>query len=250
MEFQDDFGDGGACMNAVPTSSALREPDPQGFMSRGRWDSERAFRHALRHSRSVRFMRLAIPAGVVIGIVTLSLLTWFNPLRLLAQLPKEVSGNLVISGTKITMEAPRVAGFTSDSRAYELSANAAAQDFTRPDVLELEGIHAKVELQDKSVMVLSAKNGLYDTKSELLTLGQEIKLTSSSGFEGQLSEAVVDVRKGNIASEKPVAVKMLNGTLNANRIEVTEAGDVIRFGGGVSMNLTFDGQSGAKAGAP
>jgi hypothetical protein len=31
---------------------------------------------------------------------------------------------------------------------------------------------------------------------------------------------------------------------------VTEAGDVIRFGGGVSMNLTFDGQSGGKAGAP
>lgn len=232
------------------TSSGLSEPDAQGFMSRGRWDSERAFRNAVRHSRSVRFMRRAVPAGIVIGVATLSLLAWFNPTRLLAKLPKEVSGNLVISGTKITMEAPRVAGFTTDSRAYELSANAAAQDFTRPDVLELEGINAKVEMQDRSIMVLSAKNGLYDTKSELLTLGQEIKLTSSSGFEGQLSEAVVDVRKGKIASERPVAVKMLNGTLNANRIEVTEAGDVIRFGGGVSMNLTFDGQSGGKAGAP
>lgn len=236
-------------MNAVLTSSALHEPDAQGWIGRERWDSERAFRNAVRHSRNVRLMRLAIPAGIVVGIVTLSLLTWFNPTRLLAKLPKEVSGNLVVSGTKITMEAPRVAGFTSDSRAYELSANAAAQDFTRPDVLELEGIHAKVEMQDKSVMMLSAKNGLYDTKSELLTLGQEIKLTSSSGFESQLSEAVVDVRKGKIASEKPVAVKMLNGTLNANRIEVVESGDVIRFGGGVSVNLTFDA-SGDKAGAP
>jgi lipopolysaccharide export system protein LptC len=237
-------------MNTALTSSALRQPDAHAFMGRGRWEGERAFRQAVRHSRNVRFLRWAIPAGVIIGIVALSLLTWFNPMRLLAKLPKEVSGNLVISGTKVTMEAPRIAGYTSDSRAYELSASAAAQDFTRPDILELEGIHAKVELQDKSVMVLSAKNGLYDTKSELLTLGQEIKLKSSSGFEGQLSEAVVDVRKGKIASEKPVAVKMLNGTLNANRIEVTEAGDVIRFGGGVLMNLTFDAQSGGKAGAP
>ncbi|HEY0568287.1 MAG TPA: LPS export ABC transporter periplasmic protein LptC [Xanthobacteraceae bacterium] len=237
-------------MNGVLTSSAIGGSDAQAFIGGGRRDSERAFRSAVRHSRGVRLLRLAVPAGVVVAIVILSLLTWFNPTRLLSQMPKEMGGSLVISGTKIKMEAPRVAGFTSDSRAYELSANAAAQDLTRPDMLELEGIHAKVELQDKSTMMLSARNGLYDTKTELLTLGQDIKLSSSSGFEGQLSEAVVDVRKGKIASEKPVAVKMLNGTLNANRIEVTEAGDVIRFGGGVSMNLTFDAQSGGKAGAP
>jgi lipopolysaccharide export system protein LptC len=237
-------------MNGVLTSSAIGGSDAQAFIGGGRRDSERAFRSAVRHSRGVRLLRLAVPAGVVVAIVILSLLTWFNPTRLLSQMPKEMGGSLVISGTKIKMEAPRVAGFTSDSRAYELSANAAAQDLTRPDMLELEGIHAKVELQDKSTMMLSARNGLYDTKMELLTLGQDIKLSSSSGFEGQLSEAVVDVRKGKIASEKPVAVKMLNGTLNANRIEVTEAGDVIRFGGGVSMNLTFDAQSGGKAGAP
>jgi lipopolysaccharide export system protein LptC len=236
-------------MTSALTSSALQQPGGQAFMSAGRWDSDRAFRHAVRHSRNVRFMRRAIPAGIVIGITVLTLLAWFNPMRLLAQLPKEVSGNLVISGTKITMEAPRVAGFTSDSRAYELSANAAAQDFTRPEVLELEGIHAKVEMQDKSVMVLSAKDGLYNTKSELLTLGQEIKLTSSS-FEGELTEAVVDVRKGKIASERPVAVKMPSGTLKANRIEVTDSGDVIRFGGGVTMNLTFDSQNGGQKGAP
>ncbi len=246
----DGSGDGGACMNHAITTSALDRPDAQGFVSHGRTDGERAFRHAIRHSRGVRFLRVALPAGVVVGIVAISMVTWFNPMRLLAKLPKEMGGNLVVSGTKITMEAPRVAGYTTDSRAYEFSANAAAQDFTRPDILELQGIHAKVEMQDKSVMVLSAKNGVYDTKSELLTLGQEIKLTSSGGFEGRLSEAVVDVRKGKIASEKPVAVKMLNGTLNANRLEVTDSGDVIRFGGGVSMNLSLDAPIGEKAGAP
>jgi lipopolysaccharide export system protein LptC len=237
-------------MSHAITTSALDRRDAQGFMGRGRTDGDRAFRHAVRHSRGVRFLRIALPAGVVVGLVAVSLVTWFNPMRLLAKLPKEMGGNLVISGTKITMEAPRVAGYTTDSRPYEFSANAAAQDFTKPDVLELQGINAKVEMQDKSVMVLSAKNGIYNTKSELLTLGQEIKLTSSGGFEGQLSEAVVDVRKGKIASEKPVAVKMLNGTLNANRLEVMDSGDVIRFGGGVTMNLTLDTPIGERVGAP
>ena len=39
-----------------------------------------------------------------------------KPLRALAKLPIDI-GNLVVSGTKITMQQPRIAGFTSDQRA-------------------------------------------------------------------------------------------------------------------------------------
>jgi lipopolysaccharide export system protein LptC len=35
-----------------------------------------------------------------------------------------------------------------------------------------------------------------------------------------------------------VEVKMLQGTLNANRLEVTDTGALIRFDGGVNMMLT------------
>jgi lipopolysaccharide export system protein LptC len=81
-------------------------------------------------------------------------------------------------------------------------------------------------------------DGNYDTKAELLTLGQKIVLSSSTGYQGILTEAVVDIKKGTIVSEKPVQVKMLQGTLNANRLEVTDTGALIRFGGGVNMMLT------------
>jgi lipopolysaccharide export system protein LptC len=46
------------------------------------------------------------------------------------------------------------------------------------------------------------------------------------------------VKKGRIVSEKPVQMKMPQGTLDANRLEVTETGGVIRFDGGVVMMLT------------
>jgi len=51
---------------------------------------------------------------------------------------------------------------------------------------------------------------------------------------------VVDVRKGDVVSEKPVWVKLLNGFLDAQRLEVSENGSVLRFGGGVSMTLNPD----------
>jgi lipopolysaccharide export system protein LptC len=66
-------------------------------------------------------------------------------------------------------------------------------------------------------------------------LRENIVLTSSSGYEGHLTEAVVDMHSGHIVSNKPVEVKLLNGLLNANRLEVD--GELIRFDGGVTLNL-------------
>jgi lipopolysaccharide export system protein LptC len=136
------------------------------------------------------------------------------------------------------MESPRLAGFTRDSRGYEIQAKAAAQDLKKPNLVELQEIRAKVDMQDKSTVEMTAVDGFYDTKAEMLTLGQRIVLSSSTGYEGILAEAKVDIKKGRIVSEKPVQVKMLQGTLDANRLEVTDSGALVRFGGGVRMMLT------------
>jgi lipopolysaccharide export system protein LptC len=202
----------------------------------GRGDSELAFRSARRHSRAVRILRVAIPLAVVLGFTGIFLITYFNPLRMLAKLPIDV-GNLVVSGTKITMEHPRLSGFTGDARAYELSADAAKQDLTKPDLIELRNIRAKVQMQDKSTVEVSATAGIYDSKGETLKLDQNIVLSSSTGYRGRLSEAMIDIRKGNVVSERPVEVELLQGTLNANRLEIADSGDLVRFGGGVNMTL-------------
>ncbi len=207
-------------------------------MGAGR-DNTRAFRFAQRHSRRVRVLRIAIPIGVVFCLLVVVGATFFNPFKILYKLPADL-GTLVVSGTKITMEAPRVAGVTRDQRAYEVTAKAAAQDITKPDQIELKEIKAKLDMQDKSVVQMSAKGGLYEAKSEMLTLGPDIILSSSTGYEGRLIEAEVDIRKGNIISRKPVEVKMLKGNLNANNLEVLDAGDLVRFSGGVSMILKLE----------
>ena len=68
------------------------------------------------------------------AIVSVSI---FNPFRmLLPKLPVDI-GNLVVSGTKITMENPHLAGFSADRRPYELWAKAAIQDLNDPDHVEL-----------------------------------------------------------------------------------------------------------------
>src|SRR5438128_1989572 len=106
------------------------------------------FARAARHSKRVRFLRRAIPVIVLLALGAILAVSIFNPFRMLLNLPLSV-GNLVVSGTKITMEAPRLAGYTPDQRAYELSAHAAVQDVTDPTKVELQILHAKIEMEDK-----------------------------------------------------------------------------------------------------
>jgi len=217
-----------------------------------RGDGARLFRKAMRHSRRVRVVRLLIPLAIVGAVAGGLVVAQFNPLRMLTSLPVDFS-SLVVSGTKITMQAPRIAGFTKDSRPYELTARAAAQDVANPNTIELQGLHGKTEMPDKAVFEMTADGGIYDAKAEVLTLRQNIVFKSTSGFEVYLSEAVVDVHSSNVVSEKPVQVRMQQGTINANRMEVLDSGDTIRFGGGVSMVMTasnsvmhLDGKSGVQ----
>jgi len=234
-------------MNRVITA----RPDPQTahtYWTMSRGDSERAFRVARRHSRLVRILRVAIPLVVVAGLTGITLVTYYNPLRMLNKLPIDIS-NLVVSGSKVTMEQPRLSGFTKDARAYEFTADAAAQDLTKPDIVELRNIHAKVEMQDKTTMVMTAVNGIYDTKAETLRLERNIVLTSSNGYKGRLSEARIDIRKATVVSDQPVELELLQGTLNANRLEIVDSGDLVRFHGGVSMVMMLnDAASNSKSG--
>lgn len=224
-------------MSRVITARTDQDP-ARAYWTTSRGDAERAFNAARRHSRLVRILRIAVPSSVALALIILTLVTYLNPLRMLARLPINID-NLVVSGTKVTMEAPHLSGFTSDARAYELTADTAAQDMTRPDIVELRNIRAKVEMQDKSTMELTAITGLYDSKAETLKLGRDIRL-NTSGYQARLSEAVIDIRKGNVVSEHPVEVRMLQGKLNANRLDIVESGEVVRFHDGVVMDMMLN----------
>jgi lipopolysaccharide export system protein LptC len=201
---------------------------------------EARFAAAARHSRMVRVLRVAVPAAVIVAMAGIVAVSVFNPFRmLLPKLPVDM-GNLVVSGTKITMETPHLAGFSTDQRPYEMWAKAATQDLTDPDHVELSQLRAKVAMEDKSTVTLDARTGYYDSKSQMLDLRKDIFLQSSTGYEAKLSQAYVDINKGSVTSDEHVDVKLLNGTLTADRLRIINSGEVVRFEGNVVMNLVMD----------
>jgi lipopolysaccharide export system protein LptC len=224
-----------------PITSALDTPT-RGWRATNGVDLERTVRSAGRHSRLVRALRILVPAVVVLGGLGLLVMTYFNPLAILEKLPN-VSGKLAVQGSKITMELPRIAGVTRDQRAYELTAETAVQDITRPDVVELQNLRAKMELQDSDVVVITAKSGTYNTKGDNIVLREHVVVTSANGYNAKLTEASVDMKKGNMQSDRPVEIKLPNGTLTANGMEIIDSGDLVRFTRGVVFNLDAESSS-------
>ena len=198
---------------------------------------EARFAIAARHSRIVRILRVAVPAAVVLALASIILVSIFNPFRmLLPKLPIEI-GNLVVSGTKITMESPHLSGYSPDRRPYEVWAKTATQDVAAPNRVELNTMRAKVVMEDRSTVTLEAVRGQMDTKQQQLELRKDIYLQTTSGYEAWLSQAFVDMAKGTVTSDEHVDVKWSGGTLSADKMKITEGGDNVRFDGNVVMNL-------------
>ena len=211
---------------------------PRGFVAESRGDPDQLYRAALRHSRHVRALRIGVPATLFAALL-LIVAANYTPMSNGLRLPGEL-GKVVIKGTKVIMQKPRLTGYTNDSRPYEFGADFAEQDITKPDLMELHKVQGRIELEDKSTANLTSSAGTYDLKTEMLTLAGNVHVLSSTGYEARLTEVTVHVRQGTAVSEKPVWVKLTNSVINAKRLEVRNNGEIIHFGGGVTMLIQPD----------
>jgi lipopolysaccharide export system protein LptC len=200
---------------------------------------ERAHRRAQAHSAQVRVLRAAIPLGSVAAGLLIAAATWFNPF---GSMGVTVSlGALSVSGSKVTMESPRLTGYRGkDAKPYEVTAKAALQDVRRPTVLELQSMKGQIHADESGGLAhLEAAAGVFDTQKESLELSRSIRLWTDKGQEARLTSAQVNFKAGTLTSREPVAVTLPNGTIHADGVDVADSGKTISFVGHV--RTVFDG---------
>jgi lipopolysaccharide export system protein LptC len=191
----------------------------------------RAYANARRHSRAVRFFKIAIPTGAAIAIATVAVIAVFDPFGRFGGLSL---GPIRISGTQLTMENPRLTGFRKDSRGYEITASAATQDVRKPSLVELKDLRGRLVMDESGGLAhLSSDFGLLDTTKEAMDLRQNIKVRTDSGHEVFLKSAAVDFKAGTVRSREPVEVRFTGGTIDADTLDVADHGKVLTFTGRV-----------------
>ena len=207
------------------------------------------FRRAARHSRLIRILRVAVPIGAVMSCALLAGIAYFNPFKT-PDLTLE-KGTLVVTGRKVAMEQPRLTGYTKDSLPYELTARLASQDLAQPGILELNDLKANVQTKAQGKIEISANTGVYMIKADQLQLIDNILVLTNNGYEARLEQALIDMKKGTVVSDRPVKAKFPQGTIASNRLEITESGAVILFTEGVQTLLVLpQAPSTAKATSP
>jgi lipopolysaccharide export system protein LptC len=197
--------------------------------------STRAYTKARRHSRWVRFAKIAIPLGSLIGMGAVGFVAYYDPFRNIENLS---FGSIGVSGSNVTMASPKLTGFKNDNRPYEVTASEATQDVRKPDLVQLKDLKARIVTDDRgSVAWLQAATGTLDTKREQMRLRDSIVVTTDAGHEVRLQSAFVQFKSGNVTSNEPVSVLFGNGSIEAEKLKVRDNGKVMSFEGRVRTVL-------------
>ncbi|MBX3535862.1 MAG: LPS export ABC transporter periplasmic protein LptC [Xanthobacteraceae bacterium] len=189
---------------------------------------------AIRHSSRVRFLRRVLPAIVLSILLLAGVIAWLDPFRIVRDFPLDVL-KLSIKDNKLVMDAPKLSGFTKDGRGYSITADAAAQDLTKMNVIELQGIKANFTLTNNGRTELIATKGVYDAKADFVQLTEGVVIRSTAGYEGKLQDAMIEVKRGHVVTTNPVDITFNNGSLRADRMEIFDNGARAVFEGGITM---------------
>lgn len=204
------------------------------------------FRRAQRHSARVRWIRRLLPLTIAAAVVLIGAAALLRSLQVNIELPFDI-GRLTLSGSRLTMELPKLSGFTDDNRGYSVTAKTASQDLNQPDVIELTDIEARLEMADHGWASVQARKGNLDTKKQFITLDQGVELAMKGGYGGHLESAEVDVKAGTITTTRPVTFTYLDGRLVADTLSVSDRGEKALFKGNVQLDFRISDIDKAKA---
>lgn len=193
---------------------------------------QKAFQAARRHSALVRLLRLLIPIGASVAVVGLIVVPFLNPFR---QAGDFSLGGISLSGGKVVMEAPKLAGYRKDNSPYEVTAESALQDVRNPTQIELVKMVARVQMKSEGWININARSGLFDQGKEKLKLVDDVKIRTESGYDVSMRTADVDFKAGTVTSREPVKVNLGTTTVDADTLDVKDNGALVTFEGRVHV---------------
>ena len=197
-----------------------------------------AFTAADRHSARVRFLKRAIVLGSLLGVTAIALVAVFNPFR---HLPGAISMSGVgVSGTKITMESPKISGVQQGGGPYQVKAKSGIQDITTPSLMELIGVDALVGMADATTTHVTSEHGLYNSRADTMALNGDVKIANTSGYTLNLQSALLDFRDGLLTSHERLRVDITGGEVSSDDIAISNNGHVIAFRGHIASRFDSD----------
>ena len=221
---------------------------PAGRRYRVRSDEERtrAFASGERHTRLVRILRRALPI-----LAVLVLACYFISTRLsvtVGDVTASISGIEVADGN-LRMVNPKLKGADKKNGTYIIGADYADQEVKSPNIIKLHAIKADLTARDGGWSRMEAVRGVFDSKIERLVMREKITLATSSGVNGLLKNASLDMKTQTLRTHEPVIFVLSNGSVKANAMTFESGKHTLTFRGKVLVHLIKPQNDDTKASA-
>jgi lipopolysaccharide export system protein LptC len=135
------------------------------------------------------------------------------------------------------MVNPKLKGADKKNGAYVIGADYADQDVKNPSIIKLHAIKAELSTSDGNWSRMAAVRGVFDSKVERLVMQEKITVSTSSGVNGELKHASLDMKTQTLRSHQPVTFILTNGSVKANAMTLESGKHTLTFRGKVLVHL-------------
>ncbi len=183
-----------------------------------------------RRSRTIRLLRIVLPAAIVAILVAVGGQVGWRSLQVAARPPMEAK-------TQIRMIAPRFYGQSGDGRSFMITARSALRDDKDMMIVRLDAPTLTLGFDEPQPSRVTAKSGLYREDTMKLSLSGDVRIDDGGGYRFASEQAVVDTKSGVISGETSMLGEGPTGQVQSNAYTVYDKGDRVVFRGGVRTRL-------------
>jgi lipopolysaccharide export system protein LptC len=211
----------------------LNRPDNSDGHQRPVSDSGKNYADARFHSQRVRRLKIILPVmAVVISLIFVAV----SFIR--TALPENVAlESIKVEDGKLVMEGPAISGTNADGIRYTMNAEKALQDIKNPNLIALKLIKAEMPVSASLMARIVGQSGLYDRQTDKLVMDAPFTIKMSNGMEASFQNAAMDVKAGEMTTEKPVSITAKQSSIVAQRLKMADKGQIIIFEGKVRINM-------------
>ncbi len=225
-----------------PVDGDPADSDMLDWTLRNTTRTESEIKTADTYSRFVEFMRIALPVGAAALVISVVLYSsfWRNREGISFFLPSETD-----TGKELHMTSPKFIGHDANNRPIEVTAARAIQDADDPDLVHLETINGKLVMEISGVqnpdeiteVMLSARQGNLNTKTEKIILQGDVLLHSNTDYLFKTQEVLIDLKENEIRGSVPVHGEGALGMIDAETFRLWDNGNYILFSGNVKTRF-------------
>jgi lipopolysaccharide export system protein LptC len=185
------------------------------------------------HDRIIKLAKIGLPSAVGVLIAFLAL----------APLDKEGDVSFILDQKKVEnapermrVEAARYVGQDNRGQTFEISARSAIQHSSEVPIVDIEGMLARIGLQQGSVMI-GANHGRYNLDRQSVAISGPVRVVGPDGYRLETRDVMVDLKNRRLASPGPVTGQTRLGQFQAGNLSANLDERKVVLDGGARLKI-------------